>query len=688
MLNELYDLSEVIRKAKIDIQDWHKQLKPLPKASLTNPCYRLSLDSHGTVSSIETLPLELVSCLRKWEPSNGNSFPGFNIQPLFRIVDEKQKKILSTWRKEKMSDMSVIYEWIDVAEKNWDEKFSKKMEKCLGSMPEELQQKVLDFDNTKSLITCCDRAASLGKKGNDIFFQNLLSCILTYLETNPSAYSLLSVLFHEGASDKTPEKDRGKNISVFLDISDWEDYPVAHEKTILSLNKCLQASSVAEQTELLDAFGCNSSGSNEKLPEVKLPVLGKVTLRAMNSESPCQKRYGTIDAKSYRIGQDSRKQIKKSLEWLALPEHEGVTWGQADGRELIFAYPGYLPPILPKLAACMGAGKTSDNKGRFENYARDVIANLRGIPNPLKEIELHVFALRKMDKARTKVVFHRHYSAQRLVDAAKEWQQGCANIPNISIKVWGKEKGQICTEIPLLPFPIQLAECLNRAWKLDEKNVDEVKSVPKTTGIEFFLDMSAGSRLAPHLLRTALQNGKWLFFSLGDTQHRNHILQTNHQNRHKQLMPSILGLLLWKLGIKKEEYMENTPYLVGKILKLADELHALYCKEVRKEQLPPQLLGNALLTAALDSPVQALAQLALRTAPYLGWARTNNSDSAGLSRYYLKEFGLAEMKLRGQTFPMRLKDAEKAQLFLGYISTNQQADMSNHDTTNTKEEGK
>ena len=110
------------------------------------------------------------------------------------------------------------------------------------------------------------------------------------------------------------------------------------------------------------------------------------------------------------------------------------------------------------------------------------------------------------------------------------------------------------------------------------------------------------------------------------------------------------------------------------MLKLADELHALYCKEVRKNSLPPQLLGNALMVAALDSPTQAIAQLALRIAPYLGWAKTNSTESAGLSRYVLKEFGLVEAKLRDTALPGRLDDPARAQLLLGYISSNAQTE--------------
>jgi len=124
--------------------------------------------------------------------------------------------------------------------------------------------------------------------------------------------------------------------------------------------------------------------------------------------------------------------------------------------------------------------------------------------------------------------------------------------------------------------------------------------------------------------------------------------------------------------------MNNPSYLVGRMLKIADELHAVYCKEVRKSNLPPQLLGNALMVAALDSPTQALSQLALRISPYLGWARTNSTESAGLSRYFLKEFGQIEEKLRSITLPQRLDDASKAQLLLGYISSNASTETINN----------
>ncbi|MGD0275903.1 MAG: hypothetical protein ABSB79_07590 [Syntrophales bacterium] len=683
MLNELYHLSIILERAGIMPVNWHKDLKPLPNASDKKPCHRIFISPDGSIAGIDPMKKELVACLRKWEPSLGNSFPGFNIQPLYRITDEDKKKRLKKWRDSKEPvDLTLLKEWCaEEKAKNWDAKSNKKMDKCLGTIPRELQEKCADIQNDFSALKdLFERITKLGNGHPAEFFQSLDSYLWWSLEKADHDLSLLSFLIHEGSTGKKPENDRG-SISVFLDVPDWKEYPVAHEKTIEAINFRLLISASAHSmktgNEADDAFGRSIGGMQGKLPEVKLPVLGGVKLRAMNSESPCQYRYGTVDATSFQIGADSRKRVKGALEWLSDNKREGETWGRADGKELLFSYPTVLPEAPLKLAACFGARKTDDAEARFENYAKDVVNCLKGMALSLKDIELRVFSLRKMDKARTKVVFHRNYSAQRLEDAANEWQQGCSNIPTIRIKAWGKEKGDVIFVESETPFPLQVADCLNRVWKLDGTSQSEVKSIPNSDGIELLLDESAAQRQVPHLLAMAIQNGKGLFLSLGNTLHSigpNDILKLNGLNKHKQLMPAILGLLLWKIGIGKESYMSNPPYLVGRMLKIADELHAVYCKEVRNNNLPPQLLGNALMVAALDSPVQALAQLALRIAPYLGWARTNTTESAGLSRYFLKEFRLIEINLRDAVLPDRLNDAARAQLLLGYISGNTQTD--------------
>jgi len=684
MLNELYHLSIALERAGIAPRDWHKDFKSLPNAKPKKPCYKILVASDSSISGVEPMENKIVLSLRKYQlGSNGYSFPGFNILPIYCIAGQEVKKLLEKWNKGKEPlDKGQLQQWcIKENETKCNEPM---LNECLGKIPQELKRRCGqvpdDFVALKNLFERVDSAWG-NDDGCTKFIQALKNYIWTKIESDKNESYLLPILI----------SSKSENISVFLDVPDWKDYPVAHKDTISLINErllqteCIDGYQTENKTD--DAFGHGSSGHEGKLPEVKLPVIGGVKLRAMTSESPCQYRYGTVDATSFLVGNDSRKRVKGALEWLGFADREGQTWGRADGKELIFAYPAMLHKPPPKLVACLGARKADDSEARFAKYAEEVVDCLRGLSPSLKDVELRVFSLRKMDKARTKVVFHRNYSAQRLADAAKEWQQGCANIPDIRIRSWGEEKGKTVVAEPITPFPLQIAECLNVVWKMegsvkrDKKTVKRGNStpypfqaIPKTAGIELMLDEDAVQRQVPHLLTVALQNGKGLFLSLGNILHRNEVIKLDGFNKHKQLMPAIMGLLLWKLGIGKESYMNHPPYLVGRMLKLADDLHALYCKEVRKNNLPPQLLGNALMVAALDSPTQALAQLALRIAPYLGWARTNSTDSAGLSRYFLKEFGLVESKLRDKALPTRLDDAARAQLLLGYISGSSQTD--------------
>jgi len=447
------------------------------------------------------------------------------------------------------------------------------------------------------------------------------------------------------------------------------------------MNRCLITESQIENSlELIDAFGNIMAGDIDKLPSVKLPIIADVKLRAMNSESNCQFRYGTIDAVSFPIGQESRKRAKGALEWLGDESREGETWGRADSRELFFAYPSILPKISVKLTSCFGASKSDDSEARFANAAQDVIKGLQGITKDLRNLNLNLFSLKKMDKARTKVVFHRNYSAQRLVDAAEEWQKGCANIPDLHIRVWGKTKGEWHAAEPVIPYPLQISNCLNRVWKMDGSTECETPAIIRTQGVELLLEEHT-ERFTPYLLSVLLQNSKGLLLFLGSSQNKGEIISVKGYDSHKLLVPSILGLLLYKLGHTKEVYMANTPFLVGRMLKLADELHALYCKEVRDNNLPPQLVGNTLMNAALDSPIQALSQLALRIKPYYGWAQTfQRNDNAKLAGYFIKLYGETASELSNLDIPLRFNDAERAQLLLGYLASNPKKSDKQSDT--------
>lgn len=682
MLNELNLLSNALEKANITPKEWHPQLKLLPKASNKKPCYSISIDKDSSVSKIDELNLEIIPKLRKWEPSNGNSFPGFNIQPLYRITDAEQKKIVKSWKDgTKPVNIKILKSWCSDENNNWDNKHKVKISKCLIEIPNTLNNIICSTEHKDSeVITLIDRLIKV--KNADTFQNNLKGYLWDCIKSGESIPTVLSILIYEGDLKKKKEYDAG-NISIFLDISDWKEYPVASEKNINWLNNCLTSISKNTLTSnSVDAFGKSLTGGDDKLPSVKLPIIADIKLRAMNSESPCQSRYGTIDAFSFPIGDESRKQTKGALEWLGDESREGETWGRADAKELIFAYPSTLPKIPVKLAACFGAKKIDDTETRFANTAQDAIKGLQGISKDLRNLNLSVFSLKKMDKARTKVIFHRNYTAQRLADAAKEWQTGCSNIPEIKLRAWGSEKGKWEIFEPLVPYPLQVAQCLNRVWKRDGSTECETPVIPRTRGIELLLEEHS-EKFVPHLLAVLLQNSRGMILFLGNAINNGEIISLKGYDAHKLLIPSIIGFLLFKLGYKKEDYMNDAPFLIGRMLKLADELHALYCKEVRDNNLPPQLIGNTLMTAALDSPLQALAQLALRLKPYYGWAKTfQKGDSAKLAGYFIGQYAETASQLANFYLPARFNDAERAQVLLGYLASNPKKSEKENNTSN------
>ena len=141
-------------------------------------------------------------------------------------------------------------------------------------------------------------------------------------------------------------------------------------------------------------------------------------------------------------------------------------------------------------------------------------------------------------------------------------------------------------------------------------------------------------------------------------------------------MWAVWGLLLSKGGYAKEDYMESVAYLTGQMLKVSDELHALYCKVKREGDVPPQLAGNSMFVSASETPVRALAQLSVRMNPYIAWAKqymTKNIDDEGagsrLAGWYMKLYGDTAAKLyEVLTEQTRFDDFQKAQLFIGYLA--------------------
>ena len=124
--------------------------------------------------------------------------------------------------------------------------------------------------------------------------------------------------------------------------------------------------------------------------------------------------------------------------------------------------------------------------------------------------------------------------------------------------------------------------------------------------------------------------------------------------------------------------MTDTAFMIGRLLKLCDELHVLYCQIERKGEVPPQLAGASMFATASDSPDRAIALIQKRMIPYITWAKTyrykERLDEKSLllqrtaTRRMLMLEEMSEPLHNALSTHTRFTDLEKAQLFLGYLA--------------------
>jgi hypothetical protein len=172
-----------------------------------------------------------------------------------------------------------------------------------------------------------------------------------------------------------------------------------------------------------------------------------------------------------------------------------------------------------------------------------------------------------------------------------------------------------------------------------------------------------------NILGLTVRKASSLLVPLGGAQHAGTETKVKVQAKIDGLTAiALLGILLLKSDRVKEVYMKDVSYGIGRLLSLADRLHALYSEEVRKGVLPSQLIGNALMSTALEQPKMALDLLGRRILPYQAWARTTNGGKAGLARWFLNEIGGVCEGIKAVGIPDRTTEMDRAEMLIGYLA--------------------
>ena len=679
MVNELIAASQAIsRFAPNRLVSWHPLLQPMPG----NSCYRIWLSSDGMVSSVDVLEKDHVKNLRKFAPNKHKSFPGFNMMVLRGYNGEVGH--------------SEIDKQKDVAKEN--QKADNNVRLCLTEAIEELL-KAITVNEESQESELISALASAAKKIRDY-------------------RSFRSQVEDELAKDNNCPNPKTK-ISVFLDLAGYEKifkYPVSHPKTITWLNATLAGNDEGvKQLGELDAYGSSMSGADENFPDMNLPVLGSIKAFSLNKNKPHQMRYGMISSIAFPVGRLSRQKVCDALSHLTQDENANITWGRLiDSKELLIVYS--TKPSQSKVSFAKMLGGITGNmidKGvsekLFYEVASDVFKLLKGDEAVKLSDRLELFILRKMDKARTKVLYSGEISIDLLRRAKDDWLDGAANVPTLDVFGWSDTEFELRRVTPQMDFPLRVYQLLTATWKRDGAFIGYTSEFTAASGLQLMMSNHSTDEYE-RMMSAIIKNAEAYFLKLCRDYKRynvskkryERVVQFRHETKEK---PStrlekacyfgLIGLLLLKQGKRKEQYMLNVPYQLGRFLRVADELHRLYCQVERKRQYPPELCGSSMLSAMAESPARAMDQLLQRATPYIKWAKSprpkfddkTQEEMNGLVIYWLRKWEqIVEALGSASEWPTRFSPTEKAELFLGFLAAFHKSEQSPKDENSISKE--
>lgn len=668
MINELYELAEAMDRAAIEESI---PARNFPLLAEGGKCICVIVNK-GDVTRFYEVDRSTKKNIHKYGATSKGFYPCVNLASLYKITDKNFNTLLKAIKEtpSKLNDDELLNQIVAMCSEdhnNWDKKAVSRCRRSIDSTAKELRDFLKYSPYTPLQILAEETDYFLDPMR---LHEALTKAALKELKQKENVDLALSLLF-----------DYSKSLYILFDTDRLYEYgtSVVSSRFSQELNSALlraeQASAELSAGKEKDAFNLPYSPTEEVMPEIRLGAGFSVKLRAMNINVNCLHRYGFGGSYSYPASVEIRQRLSKALTYISKKDNQNKTWITIEKvwykekwipYDVMFAYPLELNEIPQNFANVFHG--VEDQAISFESRAEQCLSALKTPRRPGVDSYadgIRIFVLRRVDyknqSGRTKVVYTRQTDPYELEKQSETWSAGCMNLPSFPF-------GQ-----PSVPFPLEAADILNRFWKQNGESItDTVKPIHAYHGLELLMDSDFPITADLHCLaEKAMALGAFLGTKLAKG-------ELNHPIWGKiKGMPELMGLLLYRKGIGKDTYMESLPYLYGQLLKVSDELHALYCAVVRGGELPTQLAGGILYQAAADAPIRTLNLLGQRMNPYILWAksyRTKNVAEKGkeswragwLISLYEKTASALYNAWSAQT---RFNDEEKALLFLGYLAS-------------------
>jgi len=645
------------------------------------------LDSLGHIANVSLLKDTEVQALRNIAPDNHKSFPGFNLNcPLFVNQGVAWNDFEEQWKAAHSSSRGM-----DLA---YDKKDLKRLNRLVHEFPQQEIAPRLTTSHPKlqSLLAVLERLG-LSNQTPEEFLRELATRVIEAgEEARLPRQAALWILF--GKPNRKQQRLEQWKTTLIFDVVDLKDFPyrVADPAVGREVSSILLLSEAEAKSKPGSAvFSCSLTGRaddpvGEKMPQPNLPILGPSYLMSMNADIPCQIRYGQTSTAIFPVGRSTALDLNNSVLFITDQARRNSTWagvpnGPHDTGDLLIAFledsPDEIIPITSLFTDDDSDG--IQNLATFEKRVEAVFQALTARKKLIADTRIRVVAISRIDKGRRQVILSDSFSAAAIFQAHRNWASGVHNVPEVLIPfptAKGKAPEWLRNEVP---SPSQVMISFKSQWiragraakqgeirKRDEITRQAVPGVELRRIYDLLLKPDATyearallDRYVPLImpllvgLARSLRGGQYL---------------SEAARKEALVAVSIFGILLFRQGVMKEEYMENREFLLGQFFQFADLLHRLYCESERDNSIPPQLIGNAVLPMATQSPVRAFDVLSNRLPVYWAWAERTKGDKAGLAKWTRKELGRIAGLLKEQNLAPAIDANGKAQLLLGYLA--------------------
>lgn len=723
MLNELSQVVEAIERLGTSPPSRHHRITPMGK---NKNLLVVSVAKNGSPVRVEILRGELAAALFRVEHgATGSSFPGFNLPTPLRQLNEAsiEKLALSvehllTLTKSKNPPNNVLAEAIDelfalssprTFTESQEKQFQRSCDELVAELRTTLSSAPADLKNFLTLLAVIGDARLTLRS-----FSDSLTAVLVGQQGAPrdrdtlllSQEILFGVLDWKrraakiGSADYWKEKtkqEKSPSQPIYLDLAELDsNYKrVAHAESSALINDALlqadTSTTVAVSDELsmgVDAFTGESVELQDKFPSPKIAELGNLKLFSVNTnEVRALRRYGLEGAKIFPVSAALTQRMSDALLYLAREEKRGVSCqaipsAQPDKRDLLVAYLEGELEFREQVAEMFGGETNVFSDADFAAIAQPVLEMLEGKVAANPNLDIRLLAFSSIDKGRKQISFSRRFRVADVIRAARDWQTGARNVPEVSVWFYDKSTKQSIFRAHTAPTPLDLVSAANRVWSADAKagfSASFQRALSSSDAYDIFMaDTPLARQKTEAALGFLVRRMGLVLGSFGGVKVRGEWIKKNSPTlsdsvRWQSLKSvALVGILLHQLGQQKEKFMHESITELGRLLALADSLHIQYCKHVRKGESPSQLIGNALFNTALEQPVFALARLGERLTPYQAWARTFQSNKpdagVGLVKYFLSEIAGCTAAIKLEQFPAKMSDADKAKLMLGYLA--------------------